>query len=110
MNARVTTILAAAIALLGVASLPLAEAGPFTNREARQQTRIGQGVESGQLTATETGRLEREQAKIEADREKAWSDGTLSKKEVGKLTREQNRASHRIYRLKHNDRTQPGTK
>jgi hypothetical protein len=110
MNARVTTMLAVAIALLGVASLPLAEAGPFTRREARQQKRIAEGVESGQLTAKEAGRLEKEQAKIEADREKAWSDGTLSKKEVGKLTREQDRASHRIHRLRHNGKTQPGTK
>ena len=110
MKTRVTLILAAAISLLGVASLSLAEAGPFTRREARQQARIGQGVNSGELTAKETGRLEKEQARIEADRQKAWSDGTLSKQEVGRLTREQDRASHRIYRQKHDAQKQPAAK
>jgi polyhydroxyalkanoate synthesis regulator phasin len=101
MKARLTTMVTATIALLGVAGLSLAEAGTITKREERQQKRIAEGVESGQLTTKETARLEREQAKIETDREKAWSDGSLTKKEKGKLTREQNRASRRIYRQKH---------
>ena len=102
--------LATALAFLAVAGLPLAEAGPIKKRETRQQKRIGEGVESGQLTARETARLEGEQAKIEADRQKALSDGTMTKKEKAKLTREQNRASHRIYRQKHDAQVQPGTK
>jgi len=101
MKARLTAMVTATIALLGVAGLSLAEAGTITKREERQQKRIAEGVESGQLTTKETARLEREQAKIETDREKAWSDGRLSKKEKAKLTREQDRASHHIYRQKH---------
>lgn len=104
------TVLAAAIALLAVAWLPPAEAGVIKNRETRQQKRIAEGVESGQLTARETARLEGQQAKIEADRQNALSDGTMTKKEKAKLTREQNRASHRIYRQKHDAQVQPGTK
>lgn len=100
MKARLTLV-AAAIALFGITSLPLAEAGPIAKREVRQQKRIEQGVKSGELTAKETAKLEREQAKIEADREKAWADGTLTKKEKARLTREQNRASRHIYRQKH---------
>ena len=100
------TVLAAALALLAVAGLPLAEAGPIKKRETRQQNRIADGVESGQLTAQETARLEGEQAKIESDRQKALSDGTMTKKEKAKLTREQNRASRRIYRQKHDAQKQ----
>lgn len=79
MNIRLG-IVAATIALVGIAGLPLAEAGVIKNREVRQQKRIGQGVESGQLTAKETAKLEREEAKIEADREKALADGKITRK------------------------------
>jgi hypothetical protein len=103
-------MVAAAILLLGFTVPYLAEAGEITNREARQQKRIDQGVQSGELTARETARLEREQARIEADRQKALSDGTLSAKEKAKLTREQNRASRRIFRQKHDAQKQPSTK
>lgn len=80
----------------------IAMAGPFIRREARQQARIYQGVQSGQITQGEYQRLEREQGRIEADREHAWSDGTFTPREACRLTREQNRASHHIWRARHN--------
>ena len=101
---------AAAILLIGSFGVPAVQAGEIVDREARQQKRIAEGVESGQLTPRETARLERQQAKIEADRKKAWADGTLTKQEKAKLTREQNRASRHIYREKHDAQKQPGAK
>jgi hypothetical protein len=80
----------------------VAEAGPFTRREARQQARIYQGVRSGAITPGEYHRLQREQAHIEADRRRAWADGILTPWEGRHLTAEQNRASRHIYRAKHN--------
>ncbi len=77
-------------------------AGPYTAREARQQARIAQGIASGQLTAAEAARLERGEARIEAERRAFWSDGQLSPRERAKLTRDLNRESRQIYRLKHN--------
>jgi len=77
------------------------DAGPFTKREARQQTRIAQGVPSGEVTPCESRFLEREQARIETHRRMAWSDGTLSPWEARHLTREQNRAGRDIWRAKH---------
>lgn len=109
MNSRLT-MTAVAIALFGFIAPHLAEAGTIKNREARQQKRIEQGVKSGELTAKETAKLEREQGKIEADREKALADGKMTKKEKAKLTREQNRASRHIYRQKHDAQKQPGAK
>lgn len=108
---RIRFIIAAAvIALIGFIALAPADAGPIKKREERQQARIDQGVKSGELTAEETAKLEREQAKIKADRRKALSDGKLSRKEKAKLTREQHRASRHIYREKHNADKQPGVK
>lgn len=71
------------------------------NRKKNQQTRIDQGVNSGDLTRKEAARLEREQAKIKKDEERMKSDGTLTKKERKKLHREQDRASKHIYKEKH---------
>jgi hypothetical protein len=73
-------------------------------RQVRQQQRIAQGVRSGQLTPAETQRLERLQARIQADKLQAKEDGKVTPQERAKLTHAQNRASRDIYRLKHNDR------
>ncbi len=83
-------------------TVSIAMAGPFTWREARQQARIDQGVDSGQITAGEYRCLEREQGRIEAHRQRAWSDGVLTPGETCRLTRGQNRASRHIWRSKHN--------
>lgn len=83
-------------------TVTIAMAGPFTWREGRQQARIYQGVESGQITPGEYRFLERQQGRIEADRQRAWADGVLTPGEACRLTREQNRASRDIWRAKHN--------
>lgn len=67
-----------------------------TKRRLKQQSRIEQGVKSGQLTPAETRRLERQQGKITADKRKAKSDGVVTPAERAKLTREQNRANRTI--------------
>jgi hypothetical protein len=93
---------ASAILLVGVASP--AFAGEVDHREWNQQQRIGQGVESGQLTPGETARLERGEARIhrQVRRERAENGGRLTPAERAQLNREQNRMSRKIYRAKHN--------
>lgn len=90
------------VGTLIVGTVTAAMAGPFTRREARQQARIYQGVDSGQITFGEYQSLERQQGRIEAYRQRVWSDGTLTPREACRLTREQNRASRHIWRAKHN--------
>ena len=90
------------VGTLILGTVTIAMAGPFTWRETRQQARIYQGVDSGQITSREYQRLEREQGRIEAHRQRVWSDGTLTPGEAYRLTREQNRASRSIWRTKHN--------
>jgi len=90
------------IGTLILGTVAIAMAGPFTRREAKQQGRIYQGVDSGQIRYGEYQLLEQEQGRIEAHRQRAWSDGTLTPGEACRLTREQNHANRHIWRAKHN--------
>jgi len=83
-------------------TVTIAMAGPFTRRETRQQARIDQGVDNGQITNREYQLLERQQERIEAHRQRAWSDGVLTPGEACRLTRQQNRASRDIWGARHN--------
>lgn len=74
-------------------------------REANQQARIQQGVQSGQLTPRETANLERGQAKVETLEAKAKADGKVTAKERARITRVQDKQSRKIYRKKHNGKT-----
>ena len=102
MRRSMTLILTGSLLSASLLTATAALAGPSTAREARQQARIAQGNASGQLTAAEAVRLERGEARIEAERRAFWSDGRLSPRERAKLTRDLNRESRQIYRLKHN--------
>ena len=86
----------------------LATAAEVDRREDRQQERIGQGVESGQLTPSETARLERQEQRIDnqVTAERAANGGHLTPAERAQVKREQNRESRRIYAAKHNARHQ----
>jgi hypothetical protein len=79
-------------------------------RRENQQDRIAQGIKSGQLTAGETAKMEKQQQginkQVAADRKA--NGGTLTASEKKQVNREQNQASRNIYRKKHNAKTQPG--
>jgi hypothetical protein len=70
-------------------------------RQANQEKRIQQGVQSGQLTSKEATHLEKREAKLQSDKLKAQSDGVVTKKERTHLQNEANRDSNAIYREKH---------
>jgi hypothetical protein len=81
-------------------------AGPRVDaRQENQQNRIQEGVASGQLTAPETRRLERQQRRITRAERRREADGTLSARDKAALERKQDRASRHINRTKHNTRT-----
>ena len=86
----------------------LAMAAEVDRRETRQQERIGQGVESGQLTPGETAHLEKQEQRIDnqVKAERAANGGHLTPAERAQVNREQNRESRRIYAAKHNARHQ----
>ena len=73
-------------------------------RQHEQQQRVGQGVRSGELTAGETVRLEKNQREINQDIRAAKSDGVVTGAERKDIHQDQNQASRHIYRAKHNRR------
>lgn len=83
---------------------PGAKTPVVKHRQKRQQQRIGRGVASGELKAGEVRKLEHEQKEIQVDKHAAKADGTVTAQERKDLAKEQNKASHRIYRAKHNNR------
>jgi len=82
--------------------------GEVGQRQENQQDRIAQGVKSGQLTAGETAKLEKQQQGInrEVNGMREENGGKLSKADKALVNKQQNRASRNIYNKKHNGRTQ----
>ena len=76
------------------------------NRMKTQRDRIAEGLRSGSLTNREAKRLLTQQARIEKRSANLRKDGELSAKEAKKLDNFQQKAAHRIYKLKQNQRTQ----
>jgi hypothetical protein len=81
-------------------------------RRANQQGRIAQGVKSGQLTAGETAKLEKQQQGInkQVATDRKANGGKLNASEKKQVNKEQNQASRNIYNKKHNAATQPKAK
>jgi Skp family chaperone for outer membrane proteins len=104
------TVNIAAIVLASLFAIPAFAQNTSTpnvdKREANQQGRIANGINSGALTAQETANLEKREAKIEADKQAAKADGKVTKAERAKLQHEENTASKKIYKKKHNARTE----
>jgi len=109
MKKLISMILTGSIAcMFAVAPAFAANNDPgIDQREINQQNRINQGIQSGQLTPKEAGKVEAQQARIKQREERmaARDNGNLTAKDKAKLTRQQNRASKNIYGKKHNDRT-----
>jgi uncharacterized lipoprotein YajG len=76
-------------------------------REQNQQNRIANGVKSGQLTPGETRRLERGEQRLQNNEKKdmAKDNGHLTRQDQRHLDREANHMSKRIYKDKHNAKT-----
>jgi hypothetical protein len=102
------SIVAIACAALLLASDASAD-GRIKKRKENQQDRIAQGVQSGQLTAGETARLEKKEARLNAETRDMREDngGKLTPAEKRRVNRQQNRLSRDIYRQKHDGQTQP---
>ena len=106
-----TTIVALLSCVLTTAALaqnPAPAPGTEGERAHNQQQRIGQGVQSGQLTAGETSHLESREASVNREKRgmRASDDGHLTASDRRQLNRRQNHISKSIYKDKHNARVQ----
>src|SRR5450432_1525761 len=103
-----STFLAAALAILALPvvaqTTPQVTGQTIQERKTDQQDRIGQGVESGELTAGETTNLEKKEANINHEERnmRKTDDGKLTTADKKTLTRQQNQVSKQIYHDKHN--------
>lgn len=72
-------------------------------RDANQQERIEQGLQSGQLSTREAGQLERDEQRLDRTQARDLkSGGALTPQEKAQITRQQNQVSRDIYQDKHN--------
>ena len=71
-------------------------------RNINQQQRIEQGVQSGQLTNREAGKLEQGQAYVDRKEARAGADGHLGAGEQKSIQNAENSQSKKIHHEKHN--------
>ena len=95
------TALLASFSLFALAQATAADTPRIDQRQARQEQRIQQGLQSGGLTPREAARLERGQDRVQALEDKAKADGTVAAKERARVHKAQDRQSRRIHRQKH---------
>jgi hypothetical protein len=81
----------------------VSNAATIYQRRENQQDRIAQGIASGNLSAREAARLERQQAILgnEIHDFRALDGGKLTKSERVLVYHQQNQLSRNIYRVKH---------
>jgi uncharacterized membrane protein YebE (DUF533 family) len=72
--------------------------------EKNQHERIKHGVRSGELTKHEAVKLHQDEKAIHQDVKTAKADGVITKDERKEIRHDQKRESHKIYRMKHNNR------
>jgi hypothetical protein len=102
---RIHFALATVIGTVAALSLAVPAEAHINKRQNHQQQRIAKGISSGRLTAQEAARLEQQQARIaRVESRSRASGGGLSRSERARINRMQNRASHSIYRQKHDAR------
>ena len=102
MNRFVGAILTGALLIVTLAQPIMARAGAIEERQKRQQERIGEGIQSGELKPKEAMKLEAEQAKIRRKKRRfRRNDGKLGPKEKAIIKHDQDKASKHIYKEKH---------
>lgn len=80
-------------------------------RERRQQQRIGEGVQSGQLTPAETARIEARAAELHRQIAQDRADGgKLTVAERRKIQAELDELSAKIAKQKHDEQSRPPSK
>ena len=117
MKTLLSTVLLSAISLTGAFAQDAAQPAPAATqkkqttihkRRVNQQKRIGEGIESGQLTPAEAARLEKKETKINSEIRDGREDhgGKLTPAEKKKIARRQNKVSKDIYKEKHDAQKQ----
>ncbi len=102
-----TAILAALVAVALPAAAQTTSTPRIDQRQSNQEARIQQGVNSGELTAKETAKLEKGQAKVQTMENKAVADGKVTPREQARIEKAQDKQSKKIAKKKSNKKKQP---
>jgi hypothetical protein len=80
----------------------------INQRKENQQDRIGQGIQSGQLTAGEASKVESKESNLNKEERlmRSEDNGKLTSADKKALTQQQNQLSKQIYKDKHNGAVQ----
>lgn len=100
MNLIRKTALAVSLAL-PLLALAQTNTPNIDQRQANQEARIQQGVNSGSLTPREAARLERGQGRVDRMEGRAKADGVVTDRERARIQHAENRQSREINREKH---------
>jgi hypothetical protein len=89
-------------------SAPATAPATVNQRKENQQDRIGNGVQSGQLTAGEAGRLEKKESEVNQEERdmRKLDNGHLTSADRATLNQQQNKLSSDIYKQKHDAQVQ----
>lgn len=103
MKHPLMSVLLISLSALGTFSTQASAAslGRSENREARQETRISEGVQNGSLTPAEASRLEKRENRIDNMQANTAKDGRVTKRETARIERAQDRANNAIHHQKH---------
>ena len=96
-----TRTLIAAVALVAPLLANAQSTPRIDQRQANQEARIQQGVQSGELTNREAAKLEKGQTHVQNMENKAMADGKVTKKEAARIEHAQDQQSKKIAREKH---------
>lgn len=107
MQNRALTLMVAALLsapLIAQQATSTPAPGTANDRRENQQDRIANGVQSGELTASETKNLESSEGNLnrEIKDDKTANDGKLTSQERQQVNNRQNNLSRSIYQDKHN--------
>jgi len=98
---KMTKTLAALCIILPLAALAQTGTPRVDQRQANQEARIQQGVNSGSLTQREANHLQRGQLRVDNMEARANSDGVVTRQERARLQHAQNEQSRNINQQKH---------
>lgn len=75
-----------------------------TQSQVKQQKRIKQGVQSGEITRAEFAAAQKQQRHINRTKKVAKADGVVTPRERAILNKKQLKASRNIHRIKNNNK------
>ena len=89
-------------------SVPAAAPATINQRKDNQQDRIGNGIQSGELTPGEAGRLEKKESNLNQEEHdmRKLDNGHLTTADRTTLNQQQNKLSQNIYNQKHDAQVQ----